>query len=158
MADWWSQSRIEPIQVYGPTMKTSSSPMTSGGSSSAQSTPASQILGNGSRSRAIIHASGVQKQISTARVTPPDSTDVSSGSRSPAPVSADQMSPGDIRVMSVITGPSSATQMTAAPTSDKAADIERTLGARPPLPLKPLGVVRDASFPRPGPPRSKPAG
>ena len=60
MADWWSQPRIEPIQVYGPTMKTSSSPMTRGGSSSAQRTPASQILGNGSRSRAIIHASGVQ--------------------------------------------------------------------------------------------------
>ncbi len=112
MADWWSQSRIEPIQVYGPTMKTSSSPMTSGGSSSAHSTPASQILGNGSRSRAIIHASGVHRQISTARVTPPDSTDVSSGSRSPGPVSAAQMSPGDIRVMSVITGPSRATQMT----------------------------------------------
>ncbi len=120
-------------------MKTSSSPMTSGGSSSAHSTPASQILGNGSRSRAIIHASGVHRQISTARVTPPDSTDVSSGSRSPGPVSAVQMSPGDIRVMSVITGPSRATQMTSAPTSDKAADIERTLGTRPAGSAEPRG-------------------
>ena len=66
MADWCSQSRIEPIQVYGPTMKTSSSPITSGGSSSAHRMPASQTRGNGSRSRASIHASGVQQQISTA--------------------------------------------------------------------------------------------
>ena len=48
--------------VYGPTMKTSSSPMTSGGSSRLVSTPASHTRGKGSVPRASIQASGRAEQ------------------------------------------------------------------------------------------------
>ena len=78
-------------------------------------------------------------------MTPADSTDVSSGSRSPGPVSAAQMSPGDIRVMSVITGPRSATQMTAAPATETTEDTERARRALLAIPPRPLGTRSLAS-------------
>jgi len=84
--------------------------MTSGGSSSAQSTPASQkILGNGSRSRAIIQrqrrAAADQQRPASRRRT---RTDVSQRVQVPGPGQRPtRCRRGDIRVMSVITGPSS---------------------------------------------------
>ena len=69
--------------VNGPTMKISSSPMTSGGSSRLDSTPASQTRGSGSVPRASMKASGVQSSTSTASVTPPDSSETASGSSAP---------------------------------------------------------------------------
>src|SRR5208282_1664784 len=63
------------------------------------------------------------------------STDVTSGSRFPGPVSAAHRSPGDIRPIRVITGPSRATQMTAAPRMENPEEMERTRAPRPPVPF-----------------------
>src|ERR1700761_124837 len=134
VADRCRWPRSSPIGVYGPNRKTSSRPMTSGGSSRLHSTPASHTRGNGSRPRASIQASGVQPKNSTASVITPDSTEVSSGSNAPAAVSADQVADQDRWVSSAMTGPSRAIQMIAAPTieasdeTDRARDTARPAG------------------------------
>src|SRR5262245_34980802 len=104
-----------PIGVYGPTMKTSSSPMTSGGSSKVASTPASHTRGKGNVPLAIAHASGVQSSRSTPSVTAPDSADRISGSNAPGAPSELVMLLHDRCVTSAMTGPRSATQMTKVP-------------------------------------------
>ena len=116
--------------VYGPTMKTSSRPMTSGGSSRLHSTPASQNRGNGSEPRASFQASGVPRTSSTASVITPDSTDVTSGSSAPGTDSAALTWDQDRWASSVITGPSRATQMTAAPASEATPLAERAVRRR----------------------------
>src|SRR3984885_8623210 len=120
-----------PIVVYGPTMNTSSRPMTSGGSSRLSSTPASQTRGNGSVPRASIRASGVPSSRRTASVTRPDSSEMTSGSSAPGPSSAVTISCQDRWVSKVITGPSRASQITPAPITEAtpAADLARR--ARP---------------------------
>jgi len=77
-----------PSGVYGPTMKISSSPMTSGGSSRLHSTPASHTRGNGTVPAASFQASGVPSSSSTPSVTAPDSSDTTSGSSAPGTASA----------------------------------------------------------------------
>ena len=110
------------MAVYGPTMKISSRPITRGGNRRLQSTPASQTRGNGSRSRAIIHARGVVTTSKTPSVTAPEVTETTSGSSAPGAVSELTMAPPDKCVKRAITGPSRATQMTAAPASATAPD------------------------------------
>ena len=121
-----------PIGVTGPTMKTSSRPTTSGGSSSAASTPASHSRGKGSVPRAISQASGVPSPTSTARVTAPDSSDTTSGMSAPGARSADPMAPGDRCTNRVMTGPSSAIQTSPAAATDQRPDAERRPRATPP--------------------------
>src|SRR5487761_90393 len=106
-------------------MKTSRSPITSGGSSRVQSTPASHTRGNGSLPRAIIQASGVHSSSSMASVTAPASTEVTSGSSASGAVSALAMSWPDTCASRVITGPSRTTQITPAAATDMTADAER---------------------------------
>ena len=106
-------------------MKTSSRPITSGGSSRLHSTPASQIRGNGSLPRASIQARGVQSRSSTARVTPPDSSETTSGSSAPGPVSELTIALPDRCVSSVMTGPSKASQITSRPGHGRTPETER---------------------------------
>src|SRR5579863_79199 len=127
VADWCSQLSTCPTGVYGPTRKTRSRPMTSGGSSRLHSTPVSHTRGNGSFPRASSQASGVQITDSTPSVTRPDSTEVRSGSSAPGEVSELAISPPDRWVARAITGPSRATQITPAPATDTHADAERSL-------------------------------
>src|SRR6516162_2618256 len=115
-----------PMGVYGPTRKTSISPITSGGSSRLHRIPASQMRGNGSLPRASIQASGVPSSTRTPRVTSPDWSETISGSRAPGLVSELLISPGDTWVIRAMTGPSSITQMTAAPAMEAAADTRRS--------------------------------
>src|ERR1039457_5067650 len=130
VADRWTRPSSSPIGVYGPTMKISSSPMTRGGSSRLHSTPASQNRGNGSDPRASFQASGVPRSISTPSVIAPDSTDTTSGSSAPGTDSAVVIWPQDRWASRVITGPSRAIQMTAAPVSEATPLAERTVRRR----------------------------
>ena len=107
--------------MYGPTRKISSRPITSGGSSRLHSTPASQTRGNGSLPRASIQASGVQNTSRTASVTPPDASEMRSGSSAPGPVSELTIALPDRCVSSAMTGPSSAIQITSAPSNGRQA-------------------------------------
>src|SRR5580704_6480532 len=115
-----------PIGVYGPTMKTSSRPITSGGSNRLHSTPASHNRWKGSFPWASIQASGVQIKPSTPRVTSPDSTEIRSGSSAPWAVSELAISLADRCVSRAIRGPSKASQITPAPATDTQADTERS--------------------------------
>src|ERR1700729_1610877 len=130
-----------PMGVYGPTRKTSSRPMTSGGSSRLHRTPASHTRGNGSRPRASIQASGVHSTNSTTRVIAPDSIEVSSGSNAPGAVSADRRPAQDRWVSSAMTGPSRAIQMTAAPMIETIAEADRTRGGAGPVGLGSFGLA-----------------
>src|ERR1022692_558828 len=125
VADRCSPPSSSPIGVNGPIMKTSSSPITSGGSSRLQSTPASQTRGNGSVPRASIRASGVPSKGSTARVTAPDLTEMISGSSAPGAVSELTMALPDRCVSRVMPGPTSAIQIRPAPAMETAPDTER---------------------------------
>src|SRR5512142_1155119 len=141
LADRFRCPSSSPIGVYGPTMKISSRPMTRGGSSRLHSTPASQTRGNGSRPRAISHASGVQITNSTPSVTAPDSTETTSGSSAPGAVSELTTACQDRWVSRASTGPSRAIQITAAAMTETAPDTERTLrGVLPGLPGGPGGT------------------
>src|SRR5579862_6297586 len=132
VADWCSHPMARPIGVYGPTRKTRSRPMTSGGSSRLHSTPVSHTRGKGSFPRASIQPSGVQTTNSTPRVTSPDSSDVTSGSSAPGAVRELAMALPDRLVAKAITGPSRASQITPAPATDTHAETERSLsGAAP---------------------------
>src|ERR1700722_8637069 len=139
VADRLKWASTLPIGVYGPTRNTSSSPMTSGGSSRLHSSPASHTCGNGSFPRASIQASGVPTRASTPRVTSPDSTETSSGSSAPGAVSELAMALADRWVKSAITGPSKASQTTAAAITETTADAER---ARRWAPMTPWGPAR----------------
>src|SRR5690349_7541503 len=154
LADRCRASRPRPTGVNGPTMKTSSRPITSGGSRSTRSRPASHTRGNGSRPRASSQASGVPSTSRTASVTAPDSTETTSGSRAPGLVRAVLAAPGEMCVSRVMTGPSRASQMTRAAATDTAPDAERIArGERgPPGPPGPPGP---ADGRRPGPESSR---
>src|SRR5580692_9980582 len=115
-----------PNGVYGPTMKISSRPMTSGGSSRLHSTPASHIRGNGSVPRASIQASGVHTSSSTASVIPPDSAETISGSSAPGAVRELAIALPDRCVSSVMTGPSRTIQISSAPATDSHPEMERS--------------------------------
>src|SRR6185437_3309863 len=112
-------------------MNTSSRPMTSGGSSRLSSTPASHSRGKGSVPRASIRASGVASTSRTASVTAPDSSEITSGSRAPGTWSAVTTWCQDRWVSSVITGPSRASQITAAPITEARPEADRARRARP---------------------------
>src|SRR5579859_4713283 len=112
-------------------MKISRRPTTSGGSSRQASTPASHSRGAGNRPRAIIHASGVPRQTRTERVIAPASRDTTSGLNAPGVRSALLTVAGVTWKNKAMTGPSSATQITAAPVRDSTDDAERSAGARP---------------------------
>src|SRR5579875_2799322 len=140
VADRWTCPISSPIVVYGPTRKTSSRPITSGGSSRLASTPASHTRGKGSVPRASFQASGVPRSRSTASVTAPDSTETSSGSSPPGSVSALATAWPDRWVSRAMTGPSRAIQTTAAPATEAAPDTERRAGA--PARIRPGGRGR----------------
>src|ERR1039457_972929 len=125
VAERWTTPSACPIGVYGPTMNISSRPITSGGSSRLQSTPASQTGGTGSVPRASFQASGVPRTISTASVTPPASADTRSGSSAPGADSELPIACQDRCVSKVISGPRRANQMTPAPATDANPDTER---------------------------------
>src|SRR5215510_2558872 len=93
-----------PIGVYGPTMNTSSSPITSGGSNKLASTPASQTRGNGKAPLASAQASGVPSSTSTTSVIPPDSAETASGASAPGALSELVTDCQDRWVSSAITG------------------------------------------------------
>src|ERR1019366_1144590 len=148
VADWCRSARRPPIGVYGPTMKTSSRPMTSGGSSRLHSTPVSHTRGNGSFPRASIQARGVQTRNSTPRVTSPDSTEISSGSNAPLAVRELTMALQDRWASKAITGPSKASQIMPAPTTETRVDAERSRSDPP--------VIRPDPAGRRGPEESSP--
>src|ERR1035437_2642897 len=148
VADWCRSARRPPIGVYGPTMKTSSRPMTSGGSSRLHSTPVSHTRGNGSFPRASIQARGVQTRNSTPRVTRPDSTEISSGSNAPLAVRELTMALQDRWASKAITGPSKASQIMPAPTTETRVDAERSRSDPP--------VIRPDPAGRRGPEESSP--
>src|SRR5580658_5474044 len=130
VAFWCRSVRISPIGVYGPTMKISNRPITSGGSRRLQSTPASHTRGNGSLPRASIQDRGVQMKASTPSVTSPDSSEVATGWSAPGCVSALAIALPEMWSSRTITGPIRATQITPAPTTETIADAEPTR-ARP---------------------------